>query len=305
MILVAGPTASGKTGLAVDLATRLGGEIVGADSVQVYRRVDIGSAKPRAEELRGVPHHLIDVADLTENYDAGRFVSDADEAIAKIRARGRIPIVAGGTGLYLRALVRGLAEGIPSDTEVRARLNARASSGPDALAAMYQTLVARDPTYAAKIHPTDPIRIVRALEVLEISGEALSMHHARHAAQPDRYDALFVALDVDRTVLRERIAARTRAMFEAGWVDEVRAILAEGFDPALKPLRAVGYAQVVEHVQRGTSLDEAVEAVRSATVAFAKRQRTWFRGEPNIIWATPDALAGDECFTRFATHVGR
>ena len=305
LFILAGATATGKTALAVKIAARIGGEIVGADSVQVYRRADIGSAKPAAEELCGVPHHLVDVADLDEAYDAGRYVTDADHAIEAIRARGRIPIVAGGTGLYLRALVRGLADGIPSDPTIRARLNAEAARGPAELASMHRALAERDPVYAAKIHPSDPIRIVRALEVLEVSGEPISAHHARHAAQPDRYHTLFVALEADRTLIRERIATRTRRMFADGWVDEVRSILADGFAPSLKPLRSVGYAQVIEHVQRGTPTDEALEAVRSATVAFAKRQRTWFRGERNVTWVAPEDLLRDDWLARIQAHMAR
>ncbi len=304
VIIIAGATATGKTALAVDLAERLGGEIVGADSVQVYRRMDIGSAKPRPEELRGVRHHLLDVADIPEAYDAARFVADADRAIEDIRSRGRVPIVAGGAGLYLRALVRGLARGIASDPDVRARLNAEARSSPEALAAMHRRLTAVDPTYAAKIHANDPIRIVRAFEVMETTGEPISAHHARHAAQRDRYDALYVALAVERDVLRARIAARARAMFAAGWVDEVRAILADGYAPDLKPLRSVGYSQVVDLVTRGGAEEDAIERVRAATVAFAKRQRTWFRGEQGeVIWERPEVLRGDEWVARMRAHV--
>ncbi|MEI8255807.1 MAG: tRNA (adenosine(37)-N6)-dimethylallyltransferase MiaA [Deltaproteobacteria bacterium] len=309
VILIAGATASGKTELAVHLAGRLGGEIVGGDSVQVYRRLDIGSAKPRPDELRGVRHHVLDMADIDEAYDAARFVADADRAIADIRARGRVPIVAGGAGLYLRALVRGLAQGIASDPDVRARLNAEAASSPEALAAMHRRLTALDPTYAAKIHANDPIRIVRAFEVMETTGEPISAHHARHAAQRDRYEVLWVALDVERDVLRARIAARARAMFAAGWLDEVRGVLADGYAPDLKPLRSVGYAQVVDFVTRGGGggggggEEDAIERVRAATVAFAKRQRTWFRGEPGVIWERPDALRGDAWVERMRAHV--
>jgi tRNA dimethylallyltransferase len=306
LVILAGATATGKTALAVELSETLGGEIVGADSVQIYRRLDVGSAKPRADELRGIPHHLLDVAELDEPYDAARYQNDADRAIAEIRARGRVPIVAGGTGLYLRALVRGLAEGLASDATVRARLKARAASSPDALAGMHSELARLDPVYAAKIHPTDPIRIVRALEVIETTGEPISAHHARHAAQQDRYRALFLALDVDRATLRERIAARTQVMFAAGWVDEVRAILADGYAPeSTKPLKSVGYAEVVEFVRGGErDRDAAIEAVRSATVAFAKRQRTWFRGEKAVTWVSPDALREPSWIDRIRAFVG-
>ncbi len=293
LLVLAGATATGKTALAVSLAARLGGELVGADSIQLYRRLDVGSAKPRPEELRGVPHHLLDVADLDEPFDAARYVALADAAIADIRARGRVPIVVGGTGLYLRALARGLASGIPADPVVRDGLRARAAQGLDELARMHAELAAVDPEYAAKISPTDPIRVVRALEVFAISGEPLSAHHRRHAASPPRYDARFVALDVPRPVLVERIAARARAMLAGGWIDEVSAILADGYAWDLKPLQSVGYAEVVANVC-GDLADDALEAaVVKATKGFAKRQRTWFRGEQGVTWVSPEEAAGE------------
>jgi tRNA dimethylallyltransferase len=291
LLVLAGATATGKTALALSLARSLGGELVGADSVQLYRRLDVGSAKPRPEELAGVAHHLLDVCDLDEPFDAARYVTLADAAIAAVRARGRVPIVVGGAGLYLRALIRGLATGIPSDPAVRDGLRERAARGLDELARMYAELAAVDPTYAAKIHPTDPIRIVRALEVFALSGVALSEHHRRHAEEPVRYDARFVALEVPRPALALRINARAKAMLADGWIDEVRAILADGYAPDLKPLRSVGYAEVVDHVRGELPLATLEEAVASATRAFAKRQRTWFRGEQGVTWVTPDEAA--------------
>jgi tRNA dimethylallyltransferase len=259
LLVLAGATATGKTALAVSLAERLGAELVGADSIQLYRRLDVGSAKPRPEELRGVPHHLLDVADLDEPFDAARYVALADAAIADVRARGRVPIVVGGTGLYLRALVRGLASGIPADPVVRDGLRARAAQGLDELARMHAALAAVDPEYAAKIHRTDPVRIVRALEVYHTTGIAYSAHHRRHSMQPPRYDAKIYGLEVARDVLRARIRARTREMLARGWVDEVKGILADGYDPTLKPLRSVGYAEVVGRLL-GTIPDGDLEA---------------------------------------------
>ena len=290
LLVLAGATATGKTAAALALARALDGELVGADSVQVYRRLDIGSAKPRAEELQGVAHHLLDLVDLNAHYDASRYVADADAAIAGIVARGRVPIVVGGTGLYLRALVYGLAPDIPSDVALRAALNARAAESPASLRGMHTELAAVDPIYAASIAPTDPIRVVRALEVHALTGVAYSEHHRRHQAMAPRYDARFYALEVDRAVLRERIAARAQEMLRGGWVEEVRAILDDGFDPSLKPLRAVGYAQVVEHLAGALSATQLLPAVVTATAQFAKRQRTWFRGERAVSWTTAEAL---------------
>ena len=290
LLVLAGATATGKTAAAMALARALDGELVGADSVQVYRRLDIGSAKPRPEELHGVSHHLLDLVDLDAHYDASRYVADADAAVAGILARDRVPIVVGGTGLYLRALVYGLAPDIPSDVALRAALNARAAESPAALRGMHTELSAVDPTYAASIAPTDPIRVVRALEVHALTGVAYSEHHRRHQAMAPRYDARFYALEVDRAVLRERIAARAQEMLRGGWAEEVRAILDDGFDPSLKPLRAVGYAQVVEHLAGALSATQLLPAVVTATAQFAKRQRTWFRGERAVSWTTAEAL---------------
>ncbi|MFO0627406.1 MAG: tRNA (adenosine(37)-N6)-dimethylallyltransferase MiaA [Polyangiales bacterium] len=294
LLVLAGATASGKTAAALTLARALDGELVGADSVQVYRRLDIGSAKPRPAELLGVAHHLLDLVDLDTHYDASRYVADADAAIAEVRGRGRVPIVVGGTGLYLRALVYGLAPDIPSDPTLRASLNARAAGGVAALRAMHAELTRVDPDYAVSIAPTDPIRIVRALEVHALTGVAYSAHHRQHQAMPPRYDARFYALEVDREALRARIAARAADMLRGGWVDEVRAILADGYDPSLKPLRAVGYAQVVAHLQGALAAEALLPAVITATAQFAKRQRTWFRGERAVRWTTVDALTREE-----------
>jgi len=305
IIVIAGTTASGKTAAAVRLARLLDGEIVGADSIQVYHRLDIGSAKPTRDELDGVPHHMLDRVNIDQPYDAGRYMREADEAIAGIRARGRVPIVAGGTGMYLRALVRGLAAGLPRDAGLRAELNARAAVSAQELARMHAELAESDPVYAAKIHATDPIRIVRALEVLALTGEPISAHHGRHAVLADRYRARRLVLDVPTNVVRERIAARSETMLARGWVDEVRAILADGYARDAKPLQSVGYAQVVANVLGHATLDDTLASVRRETVAFARRQRTWFRGERTMEWVRPEVLLGDEFVAGLREHMGR
>lgn len=304
ILVLAGATASGKTAAALALARALDGELVGADSVQVYRRLDIGSAKPTPEELGDVAHHLLDVVDLDQHYDASRYLLDADPVIAAVRARGRIPIVVGGTGLYLRALVYGLAPDIPSDPALRASLNARAAGGASELLAMHAELSAVDPAYAASITRSDPIRIVRALEVFALTGVPYSEHHRRHQAMPPRYDARFFALESDRDALRARIAARTDAMLARGWVEEVRAILDAGYAPTLKPLRAVGYAEVVSHLEGALPAARLRDAIVTATAQFAKRQRTWFRGERGVTWIRPEALSQPDTLDALRKFLG-
>lgn len=290
LVVISGATATGKTALAVELARALDGELVGADSVQLYRELVIGSARPTEEELAGVPHHLLGTLALRDEYDAAKFTRDADEAIAEITQRGKTAIVVGGTGLYLRALVKGLASGIPADAAVRAALHARIAAGDaETLRAMHAEVAAVDPAYAARIHVTDPVRIVRALEVFAVTGVPITEHHRRHAAEGPRYEAAWWCLETTRDALRARVAPRTAAMLARGWVEEVRALLAAGHTGEEKALRSVGYAEVVAHL-RGEMAAGALEGeIVRATMAFAKRQRTWFRGEAGVEWLTLEA----------------
>jgi tRNA dimethylallyltransferase len=298
LLVLGGVTAAGKTAAGVELALRHGGELVGADSIQVYRGFDIGSAKPTAAELRGVPHHLLDVADPDDPLDAMRFARLADAAIADVRRRGRVPIVVGGTGLWLRALLRGLVELPPSDPAIRARLTEEAQrSGAEALHARLRGV---DPRAAGRIHPRDAVRIVRALEVHAQTGVPLGELQEAHALGAPRYDALLVALDRPRESLYPTIRARLDAMVEAGWIEEIRRLVVRwGAD--IKPLRSVGYRQLLPHVTEGVSLEEALLRAYKATRVYTRRQRTWFRGEPGQWWeATADALLGDEGRARLA-----
>jgi tRNA dimethylallyltransferase len=291
IVLVVGPTASGKTALGIALAKALGGDVVNVDSVQLYRRLDIGSAKPSAEERAAVRHHLLDVVEPDGRYDAATYARAADEVVSSLRAAGRPAIFVGGTGLYTRALVRGLAEGIASDPATRRALDARARAGEQELARMHAELASVDPDYAARIARTDPIRIVRGLEVFSLTGIPLSVHHARHAAAPPRYRALWLGLDVPREALRARIEERTRSMLARGWIEEVRGLVRD-HGPALRSLGSVGYAEVTRFVVEGRTDTVALsdEVVR-ATAAFAKRQRTWFRGEPEVRWGGLEEFA--------------
>jgi tRNA dimethylallyltransferase len=283
--VVAGPTASGKTALAVALARRLGGEIVNADSQQVYRGLDVGTAKPTPEERGLAPHHLLDVVEPGEGMDAARFVALADEAVADIAARGRVPIVAGGTGLYVRALLHGVVAAPGRDPALRARLEEEA--GRLGRPALHARLAALDPAAAARIRPNDLVRIVRALEIA--AGGALpSELHAAHAFRPDRYDALLVALDPPRPALHARIEARVREMFAGGLLDEARALLAR-FDGTLPARLPIGYAEAAACVRGELALEEAIRRVQVAHRRYARRQVMWLRAERGVEWVPPPA----------------
>lgn len=286
LAVLTGPTASGKTRIALELAERWNAEIVSADSMQVYRRLDIGTAKPTAAERARVPHHLLDLAEPDEAFDAVRFCEAADAAIADIAARGRRVLVVGGTGLYLRILLFGLADLPPPDPERRRALEAEAERLGNA--ALHARLQAVDPAAAARIHPADRFRIVRALEVAA-AGRPISEIQAAHRFAEPRYPHRIVALHVDRAELRARILRRAEAMLAAGLLDEVRGILAAGFSPDLRPLQAFGYRAPVAAVLGRRPVEGLAEAIAVDTARYAKRQVTWLRGERGVEWCAPEA----------------
>jgi tRNA dimethylallyltransferase len=278
--VLVGETASGKTRLAVTLARAWGGEIVGADSVQVYRGFDVGSGKPTADELCGVPHHLIDVAAPGEPFDAGRYVDLADATIAEVRGRGRRPIVCGGTYLWVRALLHGLAEAPRAPAELRARLQDEVTR--EGAPALHARLAAVDPAAAARLHPNDATRVTRALEVFEATGRTLSDFQAAHGFRERRYRARLFAIRHAREAIERRIAARAEQMLTAGWIDEVRRLLAAGHAET-KPMRAVGYAEVRAHLEGALPEAELLPAIVRATRVFARRQRTWL-AKADVTW---------------------
>ena len=279
LLVIAGTTASGKTALALELARALDGELIGADSVQVYRGFDVGSAKPTAAELAGVAHHLIDVIDPDEAIDAARFATLADAAIGDVHARGRRAIVVGGTGLWLRALVRGLVTLPTPDPETRARLEAEIEL--HGAPGLHARLRAIDPRAAAAIHENDALRIVRALEVHAQTGRPLGELRREHALGAPRYRTLFLVLDREREALRARIAERVAHMIARGLVDEVRSLLAR-WPPGARAFGSVGYREIVAHLAGEASLDASREAIVRSTWVYTRRQRTWFRSEPGI-----------------------
>lgn len=286
LLVIAGPTATGKTAAAIEVARRFDGEIVGADSVQVYRGFDIGAAKPTDDELGGVAHHLLDVLDPDQDVDAVAYANLADDAIRGIRDRGRLPIVVGGTGLWIRALVRGLVDVPPVDHNVRQRLEEAAAT--EGATALHARLVEVDPICADAIHPNDALRIVRALEVYEQTGTPLGTLRAEHALGEPRYRAVFVVLDMDREEHDTVIKNRAEQMLAAGWIDEVRALRARWGDD-IRPLGSVGYREVLAHVRDQVPLDETLRRIRKSTRVYARRQRTWFKGEPGVSWRSESA----------------
>ena len=287
LVVICGPTAAGKTALGVDVAAKLGGELVGADSMQVYRHLDIGTATPTPAELAGVPHHLLSYVDPDEPYDAARYARDADRAIAAIARRGRRPVVVGGSGLYLRVLLRGLQRGPAPDPKLRARLEARAAEA--GTAALHGELARLDPEAAARLHPNDGVRILRALEVSLATGEPMTAWQRRHGFGERRYPALLLGVGRPREALRERIELRVARMIKAGFLDEVRGILGRGYADTLRPLQGLGYKRMCQHLRGELSLDEAVERTRSDTWRYSRRQRTWFNREPDLEWVPADA----------------
>ena len=288
IVVIVGPTASGKSELALRLADAAGGEVVSADSQQVYRGLDIGTGKVGAAERARAPHHRLDVVPPDGTMTAARFVDLADAAVADVAARGRAPIVAGGTGLYVRAFLRGLFAGPGADPEVRARLEdeARATS----VEALWARLHAVDPAAAARILRRDLRRIVRALEVYELTGTPMSVHQAEHdvARAPLRYPARIVGLDPPRAELGARIDRRVDEIFAAGLVAEVRGLL-DRYPPTLSAFGAIGYREVIAHLLHAVSLADTVAAVKRATRRYARRQRAWFRADPAVAWYTSAA----------------
>ena len=285
VLVVAGPTATGKTRLGIALARALDGEIVSADSMQVYRRMDIGTAKASAEERAAVPHHMLDVAEPWEDYSVSRYVQEAAAVCDGLLARGKLPILVGGTGLYIDSLLSGrdfAARQEGSDT-LRARLNA----DYDALGgeALLRCLASFDPERAEKLHPADRRRIVRAIEVYELTGKTISQHDAETRALPGRYRACRIVLNYrDRADLYDRIDRRVEAMAEAGLFDEVAALLAEGLSPACTAMQAIGYKEAAQALRGEISRQEALALIQQNSRRYAKRQLTWFGREPEAHW---------------------
>lgn len=298
LLVVVGPTGSGKTALACRLAELCGGEIVSADSVQVYRHFDVGSAKPTPEERARARHHLVDIADPLDTFEAAQWAARAEATLAELRARNVRPIVCGGTFLWIRALVYGLAAAPPAAPDRRAEHAALVERS--GRAALHERLARVDPESAARLHPNDFVRVSRALEVFELTGTSLSTLQAAHGFRTQRHPAKLVGIRHAPEDYDARLRRRCREMFDEGWLDEVRQLLAAGFGES-RAMGAVGYRQVREYLQRegttalaapGEGLRELEEEVWRATRVFARRQRTWLRDQP-VTWLTPEAARDD------------
>ncbi len=286
IVVILGPTGVGKSGLAVELAERFGGEVVNADSMQIYRFMDIGTAKPTPADMGPVLHHLLDVADPDEDYSAGRYRAAAAAAIYNIHRRGKLAFVTGGTGLYIKALTSGLFEGPGANKRLREELLLEAQlQGPDSL---HRRLAAVDPASAEKIHPNNLKRVIRALEVYTIANKPLSDFHAEHAFAERPYDTLKIGIKKDRQILYADIDARVDKMMALGLKAEVEGLLKMGYKEDLKPMRALGYKEMAAVIAGRSTLVEAVALLKKNTRNYAKRQLTWFRKDTEIRWFYPE-----------------
>ena len=294
IICICGPTASGKTGLSVALAKKLDAEIVSCDSMQISRGMDIGTAKPDAAEMAGVPHHLLDVADPGEDFSVGRYVKLADAAIADIRNRGKTAIVCGGTGLYMDSLVKGETFAAPSRPVQREYVEHIAEE--KGMQFLYDMLRDADPETAEKLHVSDRKRIVRAMEVFLITGMPLSYHNAQSKLRPPKYDPLWIGLSCrNRQKLYARVDARVDEMMARGLETEVRMLLDRGVDPGTTAMQAIGYKELAAALRGECTVAQAVDRIKQASRRYAKRQLTWFRRNEAVHWLladeTPDLLS--------------
>lgn len=286
IVIVLGPTAVGKSRVAVDLALRFGGEVISGDSIQVYRGFDIGTDKPTAASRRGVRHHLIDIVGPEVQFTAADFVREALKAAGEITSRGHLPLIAGGTGLYIKALVDGLFPGPGRNPALRAALEATAQEeGLDSLFRRLQTI---DPEYAQKIRSRDRVRIIRALEVHAATGLPISEHFRRTESPVRGRNVLRLGLRLERDALYRRIDDRVEQMFERGLVEEVRGLLERGVAENAPPFRALGYSHVLRLLRGEVSREEAVASTKADTRHYAKRQTTWFRKMEDVAWFSPD-----------------
>lgn len=286
IVVIAGPTGIGKTGLSLALARTFRGAVVGADSMQIYRHMDIGTAKPNEKERREAEHYMIDVAAPDEPFDAARYARMARDCIDRIQRGGKLPLVVGGTGFYIKALLYGLFASAPADPGVRKQLMELLEK--EGAGRLHERLCNIDPEAGRRIHPNDRYRMVRALEVYEVTGALMSARQGAHRFCDNPFHALKIGLYMERERLYTRIDKRVAAMVEEGLLEEVKRLLASGYTPDLRPMQSLGYRHMCAYISGGLSWDEALLQMRRDTRRYAKRQLTWFRKDPEIIWKRPE-----------------
>jgi tRNA dimethylallyltransferase len=288
IVVICGPTGVGKTRFAIALARRFGAQIVGADSMQIYRRMDIGTAKPTAQETSCVRHHMVDIIEPDQNFDAAAYARQAHDCIRRLAAEETLPFVVGGTGLYIKSLIYGLSDAAPADAAVRRQLQAQMErSGSEC---MHRELMRLDPVAGRRIHSNDRYRIVRALEVYISTGRSIVDHHRTHGFRGARFHALTIGLTMPRKQLYDRINRRVDIMLAQGLKDEVQRLLDLGYSERLKSMQSLGYRHIIAHLRHGMKWSQMVEALKRDHRRYAKRQLTWFGAVDGIRWLFPDQI---------------
>jgi len=288
LIIVVGPTGIGKTSAGIRLARHFGGEIISADSMQIYRHMDIGTAKPTAQEQSQARHHLVDIVDPDESFDAARFADVARRAIARLQERGKVPVIVGGTGFYIKALLHGLYPAPAPDPVLRERL--RSELDQEGAVVLHTRLASLDPLAAERIHPNDSYRLLRALETVMGTGRTLSEWQQDHGFPPSPYRFFRIGLEMERPAMYARINARVEQMVQAGLLSEVQGLLDMGYGPELKAMQSLGYRHMTAHLLDGLRWAEAVGTMQRDTRRYAKRQLTWFKRETKTTWIAPGNL---------------
>ncbi|RJQ64996.1 MAG: tRNA (adenosine(37)-N6)-dimethylallyltransferase MiaA [Desulfobacteraceae bacterium] len=288
IVVICGPTGIGKTAVAVEAAERFGGRIIGADSVQIYRHMDIGTAKPNADERSRIPHYMIDIVEPDQPFDAAEYAETASAIAGKLIEERVAPFVVGGTGLYIKTLIHGIFRQPASNPSVRREL--RQAAERFGTRHLFEELLEADPQAASKIHPNDAYRIIRALEVYRVTGKGISELHRNHGFADRLFMPLKIGLHTERKRLYERIDRRVDSMIEEGLIGEVRALLEQGYGEELKSMQSLGYRHMTDYLRNRTPLEEAVIALKRDTRRYAKRQMTWFRADPEVCWFEPEQI---------------
>ncbi len=286
IIVICGPTGIGKTSTSINLCLDFRGEIIGADSMQLYRYMNIGTAKPTHAETEIVPHHMIDIIDPDEPFDAAAYGKMAADRINTLISRKITPFIVGGTGLYIKALIHGLSRARPADPEVLAQLKDYADT--KGAMAIHERLSQYDPDAAKRIHPNDTFRVIRALEIFQVTGKSISQYHDDHKFLENRFNALKIGLELPREILYQRINTRVDAMIQGGLLSEVKDLLEKGYLKDLKSMQSIGYRHMTEFLMQKVSWEDAINTLKRDTRRYAKRQMTWFKADPEIRWFKPD-----------------